>query len=187
MDRLSEEVAQASVQTKDKRDRLKSARRVCQETAAAVQAKVEACANRVDVAVSTRGHPFLIHGNAKGQARHAGHFSDAVGTRTSSSDQHAKAAMRVAQAALYLYTQDVTRDVRAHVMEVRKANERIATATARRLSQNEDSETLGGCGEEGSQLLRGSSHSRAARTRRTEGPYRMSVRKNMTSTTRQKQ
>ena len=40
--------------------------------------------------------------------------------------------MRVKQTALYLYTQDVTRDARAHEMEVRKANERIATATALR-------------------------------------------------------
>ena len=91
MARLSEDIAQASVQTKEKRDRLKSARRACQETAAAIQAKVEACANSVDVAVpmhgtlcshrncsstvdQARGHPFLIHGNAKSQARHAGHF-----------------------------------------------------------------------------------------------------------------
>ena len=51
MTRLSEEVAQASMQTKEKRDRLESARRACQETAAAIQAKVEACANSVDVAV----------------------------------------------------------------------------------------------------------------------------------------
>ena len=39
------------MQTKEKRDRLESARRACQETAAAIQAKVEACANSVDVAV----------------------------------------------------------------------------------------------------------------------------------------
>ena len=52
MDRLSEEVAQASVQTKEKRDRLESARRACQETATAIQAKVEACANSVNVAVA---------------------------------------------------------------------------------------------------------------------------------------
>ena len=51
MTRLSEEVAQGSMQTKEKRDRLESARRACQETAAAIQAKVEACANSVDVAV----------------------------------------------------------------------------------------------------------------------------------------
>ena len=36
------------------------------------------------------------------------------------------------QAALYLCTQDVTLGARAHEMEVRKANERIATATALR-------------------------------------------------------
>ena len=87
------------------------------------------CSSTVDQA---RGHPFLIHGNAKGQARHAVHFSVTVGSRTSSSDQHAKAAIRVAQAALYLHTQDVTRDAKTHEMEVRKANERIATATAQR-------------------------------------------------------
>ena len=51
MTRLSEEVAQASMQTKEKHDRLESARRACQETAAAIQANVEACANSVDVAV----------------------------------------------------------------------------------------------------------------------------------------
>ena len=52
IDRLSEEVAQASVQTKEKRDRLESARRACQETATAIQANVEACANSVNVAVA---------------------------------------------------------------------------------------------------------------------------------------
>ena len=40
--------------------------------------------------------------------------------------------MRVEQAALYLYTQDVTRDAKTHEMKVRKANERIATVTALR-------------------------------------------------------
>ena len=92
------------------------------------------CSHRTwsSTADQARGHPFLIHGNAKGQARHAGHFSVTVGSRTSSSDQHAKAAMRVAQAASYLYTQDATRDARAHEMEVRKANERMATATTQR-------------------------------------------------------
>ena len=52
MDRLSEEVAQASVQAGGKRDRLESARRACQETATAIQAKVEACGNSVNVAVA---------------------------------------------------------------------------------------------------------------------------------------
>ena len=132
---------------------MESARRACQETAAAIQSKVEACANSVDVAVpmhshsggtlcshrncsstvdQVRGHPFFIHGNAKGEVRHAGHFRVTVGSRTSSSDQHAKAAMRVEQTALYLCTQDVTRDASAREMEVRKANERITTATALR-------------------------------------------------------
>ena len=67
-----------------------------------------------------RGHPFLIHGRVT------------VGSRANSSDQHAKAAMRVPQAALYIYAQDVIRDARAHEMEVWKANERIATATVLR-------------------------------------------------------
>ena len=108
MTRLSEDISQASVQTTEKRDRLESARRACQETAAAIQAKMEACANSVDVAVPMHStavkhfaateiaavqlikhveHPFLIHGNAKGQARHADHFSVTVGSRKSSSDQ----------------------------------------------------------------------------------------------------
>ena len=78
---------------------------------------MEACANSVDVAVSMHitavkhfaateiaAVQLIKHvdtrssftANAKGQERHAGHFSVTVGSRTSSIDQHAKAAMRVA-------------------------------------------------------------------------------------------
>ena len=41
---------------------------------------------------------------------------------------------------------------------------------SRRSLQDEDSAALGGCGEEGSQLRRGSCHSRTVRTRLAEGP-----------------
>ena len=46
--------------------------------------------------------------------------------------RQAESALRVVKAALNSYTQDVTRDVKAHEMEVWKANERIATTTALR-------------------------------------------------------
>ena len=52
MARLSEEIAQAAVQTKEKRDRLELARRARRETAAAIQANVDACANSVNIAVA---------------------------------------------------------------------------------------------------------------------------------------
>ena len=147
MTRLSENISQASVQTSRRSAIVWNRCEEFDKRAAAIQVKVEECAKSVDVAVpmhstavkhfaateiaadQARGHAFLLHGNAKGQARHAGHFSATVGSRTSSSDQHAKAVMRVAQAALYLHTQD----------------------------ENENSKTLDGCGEEGSQLPRGTS------------------------------
>ena len=43
-----------------------------------------------------------------------------------------RSALRVVKAALDSYTQDVTRDVKVHEMEVWKANERIATTAALR-------------------------------------------------------
>ena len=44
--------------------------------------------------------------------------------------RQAESALRVVKAALDSYTQDMTRDAKAHEMEVRKANERIAMTTA---------------------------------------------------------
>ena len=114
MDRLSEEVAQASVQTKEKRDRLESARRACQETATAMQAKVEARANSVNVAVA-------VH--------HAGCDPRCQGSRN-------------------VGTESERADRDGH----------STTRTEGRVA------ALGRCGEEGSQLTRGNSHSRAART-----------------------
>ena len=46
--------------------------------------------------------------------------------------RQAESALWVAKAALDSYTQDVTRDAKAHGLKVRKANERIATTTAQR-------------------------------------------------------
>ena len=43
MARLSEEIIQAAQQTKEKRSRLEKARRAREETAAAVQANIDAC------------------------------------------------------------------------------------------------------------------------------------------------
>ena len=44
--------------------------------------------------------------------------------------RQAESALRVVKAALDSYTQDVTRDVKAHEMEVWKGNERIAMTAA---------------------------------------------------------
>ena len=84
--------------------------------------------------------------------------------------------MRVAQAVLDFCTHDVTWGARTHEVKVQRADERVATTNvlrelgSRRSLQDEDSAALGECGEEGSQLRRGSSHRRTARTRHAEGP-----------------
>ena len=46
--------------------------------------------------------------------------------------RQAESALRVVKAALNSHTQDVTRDVKAHEMEVWKVNKRIAMTTAQR-------------------------------------------------------
>jgi len=172
MARLSEEISQAAMQTKEKRTRLESARRARQETAAAIQANVEACANSVAVAAAVHRGAVEHFAAAKAAVEQLG---ECVGARSSAAalseverdaraaavaqleaDQaqainmrkQAEASKRVATAALDSHTQDAARRARAHEVEVRRAEERVSTATAlrdlasRRWLQDEDSAAL---------------------------------------------
>ena len=200
MARLSEEIIQAAQQTKEKRSRLETARRAREETAAAVQANIDACMDAFALASAVHTAAVEHHTAMKAAVQR---LKEHVTTRTSAvalaeveletrqaavasqevesaqaieMGRQAESALRVEKAALDSYTQDVTRDAKAHEMEVRKANERIATTTALRelrvasVVAERRLHNTWRMREEGSQLPLGTSHSWVARTRSTEGP-----------------
>jgi len=172
MARLSEEIIQAAQQTKEKRSRLETARRAREETAAAVQANIDACMDAFALASAVHTAAVEHHTAMKAAVQR---LNEHVTTRTSAvalaeveletrqaavasqeaesaqaieMRRQAESALRVAKAALDSHTQDAARRARAHEVEVRRAEERSTTATTlrdmatRRSLQDEDSASL---------------------------------------------